>query len=105
MGTHACALLSHCQLWHFGHTRACLLEQSSPTKDVEILLEGAAVEGHGLHEVLDEVEFRGEGGQRNDAEVLVLTMAKNQTHRKASCHLPINQLLPSLTKEDASRNH
>lgn len=50
-----------------------LLEQSSPMEDIEILLQSTVVEGHNLHEVLDEGKLRGEVWQRNDAEVLVLT--------------------------------
>lgn len=42
-------------------------------EDVEILLQGAVVEGDYLHKVLDEDKLRGEMWQRNDAEVLVLT--------------------------------
>lgn len=42
-------------------------------EDVEILLQGAVVEGDQFHEVLDEDKLRGEMRHRNDAEVLVLT--------------------------------
>lgn len=42
-------------------------------EDIEILLQGAVVEGDNLHEVLDEDKLRGEVRQRDDAEVLVLT--------------------------------
>lgn len=50
-----------------------LLEQSRPVEDVEVLLQGAVVEGDQLHKVLDEDKLRGEMRQRNEAEVLVLT--------------------------------
>lgn len=50
-----------------------LLEQSRPVEDVEVLLQGAVVEGDYLHKVLDEDKLRGEMRQRNEAEVLVLT--------------------------------
>ena len=42
-------------------------------EDIEILLQGAVVEGDNLHEVLDEDKLRGEVWQRDDAVVLVLT--------------------------------
>ena len=42
-------------------------------EDIEILVQGAVVEGDNLHEVLDEDKLGGEMRQRNDAEVLVLT--------------------------------
>ena len=41
-------------------------------EDVEVLVQGAVVEGDDLHEVLYEDKLRGEMWQRNDAEVLVL---------------------------------
>lgn len=42
-------------------------------EDIEILLQGAVVEGDYLHKVLDEHKLRGQMRHRNETEVLVLT--------------------------------
>jgi hypothetical protein len=41
-------------------------------EDIEVMFKGAAVEGDNFYKVLDEGKLRGEVGQRNHAEVLVL---------------------------------
>lgn len=53
-------------------------------EDVEILVQGAVVEGHYLHKVLDEDKLRGEMRQRNEAEVLVLTRWEQYTRKRRS---------------------
>lgn len=67
--------------YSFGQRCILLLEQSCPVEDVEILVQGAVVEGHYLHKVLDEDKLRGEMRQRNEAEVLVLTRWEQYTRK------------------------